>query len=59
MLLAECWLWNKRYYLPFYRFEFIERLWEYLIRSGIYIAKSKVAPARKLGSKKLKEIGII
>ena len=27
MLLAECWLQNKRYYFPVYGFEFIERLW--------------------------------
>ena len=35
MLLAECWLRNKRYYFPFYGFEFIERLWAeaYLVDS--------------------------
>ena len=30
MLLAECWLQNKRYYFPFYGFEFIERLCTHL-----------------------------
>ena len=35
MLLAECWLQNKRYYFPFYGFEFIERLWMLALLPGI------------------------
>ena len=55
MLLAECWLWSKRYYYPFYGEEIIVRLWFWGFNSRVSIFSGISPEAIELINDDIKE----